>query len=175
MIIYITGASGVGKTTVMKDLPIKSYDLDDLYEKQWKLSSNPQKVKKGVKEDIEGLTKKHKNLCFVGLAMRADLPFTPDHTFILIRKDWEQYYRQKLVRDLELLCKYKKDFIEVLEGAPLKEFRNHFWSNDVVNMKSLEDFKKHQEHITKAIQKDFSGAKQMEAKEVVKFIQKVIE
>jgi adenylylsulfate kinase-like enzyme len=36
MIVYITGASGSGKTTLLEQLPIKGYDLDDIYENNWK-------------------------------------------------------------------------------------------------------------------------------------------
>lgn len=36
MIVYITGASGSGKTTLLKSLSVKGYDLDDIYENNWK-------------------------------------------------------------------------------------------------------------------------------------------
>jgi len=36
MIVYITGASASGKTTVLKSLSVKAYDLDDIYENNWK-------------------------------------------------------------------------------------------------------------------------------------------
>ena len=115
MIVYITGASGSGKTTLLKSLSVKSYDLDDIYENNWKKHKRIDTVQKGVIKDINILLSKNKNIVFVGLQGKDNLPFIPDVIYILIRKDYEQYYRDKLVRDLNLLCKYKTDFEEVLK------------------------------------------------------------
>jgi hypothetical protein len=170
MIIYITGASGSGKTTLLKKLNIKGYDLDDIYESNWKKHRKIETVEKGVKKDIEALLEKHKSIVFVGLQGKEQLPFTPDKVYILTRKDTEKYYRDKLVRDLNLLCKYKSEYEEVLRKVPFEEFRNHFWSNDIVNMKTLDDFKAYVEKINKSIKKDFPKAEIATADEIAKSI-----
>jgi hypothetical protein len=172
MIVYITGSSGSGKTTLLKSLSVKGYDLDDIYENNWKKHKKIDTVQKGVIKDINILLSKHKNIVFVGLQGKDNLPFTPDVVYILIRKDYEQYYRDKLVRDLNLLCKYKNDFEEVLTKAPLDEFRNHFWSNDIVNMKSLDEFKKYVDKMNSSIKKDFHNAEILTASEIIKKINK---
>jgi hypothetical protein len=174
MIVYITGASGSGKTTLLKQLPIKGYDLDDIYENNWKKHKKIDTVQKGVIKDINILLSEHKNIVFVGLQGKDNLPFTPDVVYILIRKDYEQYYRDKLVRDLNLLCKYKKDFEEVLNKTPFDEFRNHFWSNDIVNMKSFDEFKKYVDKMNKSIQTDFPTAEFLKASEIIKKIKTLI-
>ena len=166
MIIYITGASGSGKTTLLEKISIKGYDLDDIYESNWKKHRKFETVQKGVKRDINILLSKHKNIVFVGLQGKEQLPFSPDLVYILVRKDYEQYYRDKLVRDLNLLCKYKKDFEEVLAKEPFDEFRNHFWSNDIVNMKTFDEFKQYIDKMNKSIQADFSEAEQLTANEI---------
>lgn len=173
MIVYITGASGSGKTTLLKELPIKGYDLDDIYENNWKKHKKIETVQKGVIKDINMLLSKNKSIIFVGLQEKDNLPFTPDVVYILIRKDYEQYYRDKLVRDLNLLCKYKNDFEEVLKKAPFEEFRNHFWSNDIVNMKPLDEFKKYVDKINKSIQKDFPNSEMLTASEIIRKIKNI--
>jgi hypothetical protein len=173
MIVYITGASGSGKTTLLKGLSVKGYDLDDIYESNWKKHKKIETVQKGVIKDINILLSKHKNIIFVGLQGKDNLPFTPDAVYVLIRNDYEQYYRDKLVRDLNLLCKYKNDFEEVLKKAPFDEFRNHFWSNDIVNMKSFDEFKKHIDKMNKSIQKDFPKSELLTASEIIKKIKSV--
>ena len=172
MIVYITGASGSGKTTLLKGLSVKGYDLDDIYENNWKKHKKLETVQKGVIKDINVLLSKHKNIVFVGLQGKDYLPFTPDVVYVLIRKDYEQYYRDKLVRDLNLLCKYKSDFEEVLKKEPFDEFRNHFWSNDIVNMKSLDEFKKHVDKMNKSIQADFPNSELLTASEITKSVHK---
>lgn len=172
MIVYITGASGSGKTTILKSLSMKGYDLDDIYESNWKKHKKFETVQEGVKKDIRNLASKHKNIVFVGLVGRNNLPFTPDVVYILVRKDYEQYYRDKLVRDLNLLCKYKGEFEEVLRKEPFDEFRLHFAFNDIVNMKSFDEFKKYIEKNTKIIQKDFPTAEVLTASEIVKKLNK---
>ena len=167
MLIYITGASGSGKTTLLKQLPMRGYDLDDLYAANWKIHKKPATVQKGVQDDVAKLVAKHKDLVFVGMQGKEDLPFTPDAVYILVRKDYEDYYRQKLVRDLNLLCRYKKDYEEVFTKKPFDEFRLHFWSNSVVNMKSFEEFKKSVEKDTKILKKEFPKAPVVTAKEIV--------
>jgi hypothetical protein len=175
MLVYITGPSGAGKTTVMKTLPVRSYDLDDLYEAEWKTKKTVAQVNKGVKARIEELQKRAKNLCFVGLQGKEDLPFTPDLMIILERTDYEVFFRQKLVRDLDLLCKYKKDFKDVLENKPFEEFRNYFWSNDVVGMKTLEEFTALLKKRYAALRKDFPGAHGLTAAEIPGFLVKKLE
>lgn len=170
MIIYITGASGSGKTTVLKLLPIKGYDLDDIYEANWKKHRKIETVQKGVKQDIDALVSKHPILVFVGLQGKEHLVFNPDHVILLYRTDYEQYFRQKLVRDLKLLCEGQKEYETILLKKPFDEFRNYFWSNDMVNMKTLDEFKTRVEKTNKAIQTDFPGAKSMTSSEIPKFI-----
>ena len=172
MIIYITGASGSGKTTLLKNVSVKGYDLDDIYENNWKKHTNIDTVQKGVIKDINILLSKNKTIIFVGLQGKDNLPFIPDVVYILIRKDYEQYYRHKLLRDLNLLCKYKNDFEEVLKKEPFEEFRNHFWSNDIVNMKSFDEFKKYVDKMNKNIQKDFPTSEMLTASEIIKKINK---
>ena len=172
MIVYITGASGSGKTTLLKSLSVKGYDLDDIYENNWKKHKKIDTVQKGVIKDINILLSKHKNIVFVGLQGKDNLPFTPDVIYNLIRKDYEQYYRDKLVRDLNLLCKYKNDFEEVLKKTPLDEIRNHFWANDIVNMKSFDEFKKYVDKMNKSIKKDFPTSEMLTASEIIKKINK---
>jgi hypothetical protein len=174
MIIYITGASGVGKTTIIKDLPIKGYDLDDIYEANWKKHKKFETVGKGVKKDIAELVKKHTHVVFVGLQGSTQVPFTPDIVYILVRKDYEQFYRDKLVRDLNLLCKYKSDFEDVFKNKPFDEFVNYFPYNDVVNMKSFDEFKKYLERMNKHLHKDFPNAEMLTATEIIKKIDKII-
>ena len=166
MIVYITGASGSGKTTLLKSLSVKAYDLDDIYENNWKKHKKVDTVQKGVIKDINILVSKNKNIVFVGLQGKDTLPFTADVVYILIRKDYEHYYRDKLVRDLNLLCKYKTDFEEVLKKEPFDEFRNHFWSNDIVNMKTFDEFKQYVDKMNKSIQADFSEAEQLTANDI---------
>jgi hypothetical protein len=172
MIVYITGASGSGKTTLLKGLSVKGYDLDDIYESNWKKHKKVETVQKGVIKDINILLSKHENIIFVGLQGKDNLPFTPDVVYILIRKDYEKYYRDKLVRDLNLLCKYKSEFEEVLIKEPFDQFRNHFWSNDIVNMKSFDEFKKHIDKMNKSIQTDFPNSELLTASEIIALFQK---
>jgi len=172
MIVYITGASGSGKTTLLKSLSVKGYDLDDIYENNWKKHKKFDTVQKGVIKDINVLLSKNNNIVFVGLQGKDNLPFTPDVVYILVRRDYEQYYRDKLVRDLNLLCKYKNNFETVLKKEPFEDFRNHFWSNDIVNMKSFDEFKKYVDKMNKSIQKDFSSSEMLTASEIIKKINK---
>jgi adenylate kinase family enzyme len=168
MIIYITGASGTGKTTLLKTLPIKGYDLDDLYEANWKKHRKLETVQKGVKKDVDELVSKHNDIVFVGLQSKEQLAFEPDVVYILIRKDYETYYRDKLIRDLNLLCTYKSEFEDVLRNTAFEEFRNHFWSNSIVNMKTLDEFKKYVNKMNKHIQEDFPKAKMLTANEILR-------
>jgi len=156
----------------LKSLSIKGYDLDDIYENNWKKHKKIDTVQKGVIKDINILLSKHKDIIFVGFQRKDNLPFTPDSVYILIRKDYEQYYRDKLLRDLNLLCKYKNDFEEVLKKTPFEEFRNHFWSNDIVNMKSFDEFKKYVDKMNKSIQKDFPTSKMLTASEIIRKIKR---
>jgi len=174
MIIYITGASGVGKTYAMKSISLPSYDLDDIYEDAWKHHRLPSTVQQAVKEDIEKKVKAHKHVVFVGLQGADDLVFTPDAVILLVREDYEAYFRQKLVRDLGLLCKYKSEYEDILTTKPINEFRNYFWSNDVVSMKSLDEFIQHIEKINKAIRKDFPGVIEVNPKHLAKELKKVV-
>lgn len=174
MIIYITGASGSGKTTLLKKLPVKGYDLDDIYEKNWELHRKFETVQKGVQKDIDDLIAKHKNIVFVGLQGKEELLFTPDIVYILVRNDYEQYYRDKLIRDLNLLCKYKSEFEEVLAKKPFDTFKKHFWSNDIVNMKSFDEFRKAVEKMNKSLQEDFPNAELLTANELAKKIKKLL-
>jgi len=75
---------------------------------------------------------------------------------------------------LNLLCKYKNDFEEVLKKKPFDEFRLHFWSNDIVNMKSFDEFKKYVEKMNTSIQKDFPTAEILTASEIIKKIKTLI-
>jgi GTPase SAR1 family protein len=168
MIIYITGASGSGKTTLLQKLPMQGYDLDDIYERNWKNHRKIETVQKGVKKEIDILTSKHKDIVFVGLQGKDQLAFSPDVVYILIRNDYEKYYRDKLVRDLNLLCDNKKEFERVLSKEPFSEFRNHFWSNDIVNMKSFDDFKAYVEKMNKSIQNDFPEAHMLTAEKIIR-------
>jgi adenylate kinase family enzyme len=168
MIIYITGASGSGKTTLLKKSPIKGYDMDDIYASNWKKHKTMDAVQKGAQKDTAALIAKHTHIVFVGLQGKDDLPFTPDIVYILVRKDYEQFYRDKLVRDLNLLCENKKDFEQVLAKEPFKDFRNHFWSSSIVNMKPLDEFKKDTEKMTKHLQDDFKGAPALSADAILK-------
>ena len=172
MIIYITGASGSGKTTLLHKLPVKAYDLDEIYGDNWEKHRKIETVQKGVKKDIDNLISRHKDLVFVGLQGKEDLVFNPDVVYILIRNDYEKYYRDKLVRDLNILCDNKKAFERVLTKEPFTEFRNHFWSNDIVNMKSLEDFKVYVEKMNKNIQADFPRAQKLTADKILALLNK---
>ena len=78
MIVYITGASGSGKTTLLKSLSVKGYDLDDIYENNWKKHKRIDTVQKGVIKDINILLSEHKNIVFVGLQGKDD--------FVLVRQ-----------------------------------------------------------------------------------------
>jgi len=172
MIIYITGASGSGKTTLLHKLPMKAYDLDEIYGDNWEKHRKIETVQKGVKKDIDALISRHKDLVFVGLQGKEDLVFNPDVVYILIRNDYEKYYRDKLVRDLNILCDSKKAFERVLMKEPFSEFRNYFWSNDIVNMKSFEDFKLYIEKINKNIQADFPRAQKLTADKILVLLNK---
>jgi len=172
MIIYITGASGSGKTTILKQLPIKGYDLDNIYFSNWQKHKKIETVQKGVIKDINILLSKHKDIVFVGPNGSDNLPFRPDVVYILIRRDYEQYYRDKLIRDLNLLCKYKNENIETLKNQSFEYIRQKFWSNDIVNMKSFDEFKKHVDKINKSFQKDFPNAEILTASEIIRKINK---
>jgi len=168
MIVYITGASGAGKSTILNKISIPGYDLDTIYENNWKKHRTFTTVQKGVKKDIDVLVAKHPNIVFVGLQGKDDLQFVPDVVYVLIRKDYEQFYRQKLVRDLNLLCTHKKNYESVLMKKPFEEFRNHFWSNDMVNMKSFDDFKTYVDKATKMIHADFPKSEILTADNIIK-------
>ena len=174
MIIYITGASGSGKTTALKSLPIKGFDLDDIYEANWKKHKKIETVQKGVRHDIDEIVSKHTHVAFVGLQGKQDLVFSPDAVVLLVRTDYEAYYRQKLVRDLKLLCEGQKEYEDILMKKPFDEFRNYFWSNDIVNMKTLDEFKKFVKKMNGAIKEDFPSAKQCTASELPTHIHKLL-
>lgn len=174
MIVYITGASGSGKTTILKDLPIKGYDLDNLYHSNLQKHKKVSAVHKGVKKDIDVLLSKHKHIVFIGAQSKEDMPFTPDIVYILVRKDYEQYYRDKLIRDLNLLCKYKNEFVDVLTKEPVIDFKNHFWSNSIVDMKSLDEFKKYVNKTNSNLQKNFPDAKMLTYDTIVNKLKKLL-
>ena len=174
MIIYITGASGVGKTYALKSITLPSYDLDDIYEEAWKHHKLVSTVQKAVKEDIDKKVKKHKDVIFVGLQGPEDLVFTPDEVILLVRDDYETYFRQKLTRDLGLLCKYKSEYEDIIKTKPIDEFRNYFWSNDMVSMKSLDDFIQHVKKINTSIRKGFPSLYESTADELKKVIKKLL-
>lgn len=174
MIIYITGASGSGKTTLLKKLPIAGYDLDDIYEANWERHRKIETVQRGVKKDVDALVARHENIAFVGLQGKDQLPFEPDRVFVLVRKDYEAYYRDKLVRDLNLLCTHKSDFEDVLRNKPFDEFRDHFWSNDIVNMKTFDEFKKHVDRVNQKIQSDFPDSDMLTATAILTVIKRLI-
>lgn len=176
MLIYITGASGSGKTTVLKSLPpsLASYDLDDLYEANWKKHRTMATVQKGVIKDVNSIISANKNVVFVGLQGSADIPFKPDLVILLVRKDYEDYFRQKLVRDLKLLCEGQAEYIDILKNKPFSEFRNYFWSNDVVGMKTLDEFKAYVHKMNAAIKADFPQAKVMTSGKIAEFLRKTL-
>lgn len=175
MIIYITGASGVGKTTVLKTLPIPAYDLDDLYTTAWKHHRTQLTVQKSVKREVAKLVTAHPHIAFVGLQGSEDVPFHPDHVILLVRTDYEMYYRQKLVRDLRLLCENQKMYEETFMKEPLDTMKRfYFWSNSVVGMTSLEEFKASVDKMNAALQKDFPKAIALDFKKVPPFIKKLI-
>jgi len=72
------------------------------------------------------------------------------------------------------LCKYKSEYEDILTTKPINEFRNYFWSNDVVSMKSLDEFIQHIEKINKAIRKDFPGVIEVNPKHLAKELKKVV-
>jgi energy-coupling factor transporter ATP-binding protein EcfA2 len=175
MIIYITGASGAGKSTVLKTLPIPGYDLDDLYEAGWKHHRKFELVQKSVKQEVAKLVAAHPHIAFVGLQGSDQVPFAPDHVILLVRTDYEMYYRQKLVRDLRLLCENQKMYEETFMKEPLDTMKRfYFWSNSVVGMTSLEEFKTSVEKMNASIQKDFPDAVALEFKKIPAFIRKLI-
>jgi energy-coupling factor transporter ATP-binding protein EcfA2 len=175
MIIYITGASGAGKTTVLKTLPIPAYDLDDLYTAGWKHHRKVELVQKSVKREVAKLVASHPHIAFVGLQGSEDVPFHPDHVILLVRTDYEMYYRQKLVRDLRLLCENQKMYEETFMKEPLDTIKRfYFWSNSVVGMTSLEEFKASVEKMNVALQKDFPKAIALDFKHVPAFIKKLV-
>jgi hypothetical protein len=175
MIIYITGASGAGKSTVLKTLPIPGYDLDDLYEAGWKHHRKFELVQKYVKREVAKLVAAHPHIAFVGLQGSDQVPFAPDHVILLVRTDYEMYYRQKLVRDLRLLCESQKDNEEIFMKEPLDTIKHkYFNSNSVVGMTSLEEFKVNVEEANARIQKDFPDAVALEFKKIPAFIKKLV-
>ena len=175
MIIYITGASGAGKSTVLKTLPIPGYDLDDLYEVGWKHHRKFELVQKSVKQEVAKLVAAHPHIAFVGLQGSDQVPFAPDHVILLVRTDYEMYYRQKLVRDLRLLCENQKMYEETFMKEPLDTMKRfYFWSNSVVGMSSLEEFKTSVEKMNTNLQKDFPDAVALEFKKIPAFIRKLI-
>ena len=176
MLIYITGASGCGKTTVLKSLRpfVPGYDLDDLYEANWKKHRTMATVQKGVIKDVNSIISANKDVVFVGLQGSTDLPFKPDLVILLVRKDYEDYFRQKLVRDLKLLCEGQAEYVDILKNKPFSEFRNYFWSNDVVGMKTLKEFKAYVHKMNAAIKTDFPQAKVMLSCKIADFIRKIL-
>jgi predicted ATPase len=174
MIIYITGASGSGKTTLLKKLPIQGYDLDDIYASNWEKHRKIETVQKGVKKDIDILISRHKDIIFVGRQGKEDLVFNPDKVYILVRTDYETFYRGKLVRDLNYLCRDRKELEKMLLTEPLDNIQFHFWSNDIVKMKSFSDFKLYIEKENKIIQKDFPEADKLTADKILNNISRIL-
>jgi energy-coupling factor transporter ATP-binding protein EcfA2 len=175
MIIYITGASGAGKSTVLKTLPIPGYDLDDLYKAGWQHHRKLELVQKSVKREVAKLVAAHPHIAFVGLQGSDQVPFAPDHVILLVRTDYEMYYRQKLVRDLRLLCENQKMYEETFMKEPLDTMKRfYFWSNSVVGMTTLEEFKSSVEKMNTSIQKNFPDAVALEFKRIPAFIRKLV-
>ena len=73
MIIYITGEPGSGKTFLLNSLPIAGYDLDDIYNEQWKYHRKWEIVQKGALKKINALIEKHKDIAFVGFINKKNL------------------------------------------------------------------------------------------------------
>lgn len=167
MILYITGASGTGKTTLLKSLPIKGYDLDDIYENNWKKHRKIETVLKGVKKDISELISKNKNILFVGAYDSEQIFFVPDVVIILVRTDYEKYYRQKLVRDLKSLCENQKEYEELFMKSPVEDIQINFKYNEVVNMRSIDDFKVWVHKMNKSFKDEYPKAKTMTFDEIV--------
>jgi len=174
MIIYITGASGSGKTTVLKSLPMKGYDLDDIYENNWKKHRKVETVLKGVKKDVSELISKHKDIVFVGAYDPDQIYFTPDVVIILVRTDYEKYYRQKLVRDLKILCDNQNEYNELFMKSPLDEIKLNFKYNEIVNMRSIDEFKAWVLKINNGFKELYPQAKMLQFNEIAPYVKRQV-
>jgi hypothetical protein len=170
MIIYVTGEPGSGKTFLLKSLSIPGYDLDDIYNEQWKHHRKWEIVQKGAKKKIDSLIEKHKNIVFVGYLNKKSLGFNPDYVFILYRDDYEQYYRQKLIRDFTYLIKDKKEWLETFKKAPVDELKLADPHSEILNFKTLKEFIEKNKIQIRKMKADFPEAKLMKAKDILNFV-----
>jgi hypothetical protein len=124
-----------------------------------------------VKREVAKLVAAHPRIAFVGFYGANQIQFAPDHVILLVRTDYEMYYRQKLVRDLRLLCENQKDYEETFMKEPLDIIKHkYFTATAVVGMTSLEEFKTSVEKMNAALQKDFPDAVALEFKKIPAFI-----
>jgi len=170
MIIYITGAPGVGKTHILSNLSIKGYDLDIIFDNNCKKYSTYELVQEGYKKDIEEYIKSNNNIIFVGYQGKEQLFFTPDIVILLIRTDYEYYYRQKLLKDFKFLCVHHNEYENIIMRTEINELSNYFIYNEVVKMKTLSEFINWLKLVNQLVIDDFPNAKICTFSEVIDYI-----
>lgn len=173
MIIYITGAPGVGKTHILSNLLIKGYDLDMIFDNNCKKYSTYELVQEGCKKDIEEIIKNSANIVFVGYQGKEQLFFTPDIVILLIRTDYEYYYRQKLIKDFKFLCLHYNEYENIIMKTNINELSSYFTYNEIVKMRSLQEFIDWVQLVNKLIIDDFPNAKNYTFSEVIEYINNV--
>lgn len=174
MIIYITGAPGVGKTQILSKLSIHGFDLDDIFDNNCKKYNIFEKVIEEYKKDINDIISKNSTVVFVGYQESKQLFFKPDIVILLIRNDSEKYYRQTLIRDLHFICKNHIELEHIFEKNPINEINSYFSYNEIVSIKTFDIFKNSILRINKLILDDFPDVKTLTESEVIEYIKTVI-
>lgn len=174
MLIYITGAPGVGKTQILSKLNIKGFDLDNIFDNNCNKYNTFEKIMEEYKKDINDIISKNSTVVFVGYQESKQLYFKPDIVILLIRNDYEKYYRQKLIKDLHFMCKNHIELENIFEKNPISEISSYFSHNEIVGMKTFDKFKNSILTINKLILDDFLDVKTLTESEVLEYIKRLI-
>jgi hypothetical protein len=177
MIIYITGAPGVGKSNILNNVSIKNNviinDLDIIFDNNCKKYSIYELVQEGCKKDIEEIIKNNTNIIFVGYQEKEQLFFTPDVVILLVRTDYEYYYREKMLKDYKFLCEHHSEYENIIMKTNIDELPSYFIYNEIVKMRSLQEFIDWVQLVNKVVLDDFPNAKMYTFSEVIEYINKL--
>jgi Cdc6-like AAA superfamily ATPase len=170
MIIYITGAPGVGKTHILSKLFIQGFDLDNIFDNNCKKYNTFEKVIEEYKKDINDIILKNSTVVFVGYQESKQLSFKPDIVILLIRNDFEKFYRQKLISDLHFLCENQVELENIFTKKPPNEISSFFSYNEIIGMNTFDKFKNSILTINKLILNDFPDVKTLTESEVIEYV-----